>query len=133
MSGNTGITSTGGAILTITVKGNLKIGESIPPICNVNLIPSLGDNLLLVSQLTTQWDATTIFDKNRVKIMKSTFVIPQLDIILDGKLCDSLYWVDLQGSPASNHSLVLSKSQGLNVQGGGMTITPKIHGYSFNS
>ena len=112
--------------MTITEKGDLKIGESILPIQDINLIPLLGDNLLSVSQLTTQWDATAIFDKNRVKIMKSTFIIfTQLEIILNGNLRDSLYWVDLQGSPASNHSLVLSESQGLDVQGGG-TITPKI-------
>ena len=66
-SGNTGITSAGGAILTITVKDELKIGESIPPIRDVNLVPLLGDNLLSVSQLTTQWDTTAIFDKNGVK------------------------------------------------------------------
>ena len=117
MSGNTGITSAGGAILMITVKGDLKIGKSILPIFDINLIPSLGDSLLSVSQLTTQWDTTAIFNKNRVKITKSTFIIPKSEIILNGKLRDSLYWVDLQGSPASNHSLVFPSPKERMFQG----------------
>ena len=116
-SGNTGIMSAGGAILTITVKGELKIGKSILPICNINLVPLLGDNLLSVSQLTNQWDMTAIFNKDSVKITKTTFIIPQSEIILNRIMRDSLYWVDLQGSPASNHSLVLSESQGRMFQG----------------
>ena len=127
-SGNTGIMSAGGAILMITAKGELKIGKSIPPICNINLIPLLGDNLLSVSQLTNQWDIKEIFNKDSVKITKSSFVIPQSEIILNGIMHDGLYWVDLQGSPASNHSLVLSESQGKDVPGGGITTTPKIRG-----
>ena len=62
--------------------GDLELEKSLPPIENVSVASECSMNLLSILQMCKLWNASIIFDKDSVSVMKKSIDLPQAEKIL---------------------------------------------------
>ena len=80
------ISQANGELIPVSLVGDLELEKSLPPIENVSVAPKCSTNLLSVSQMCKLWNASVIFDKDSVSVMKKSINLPQAEKILSGPL-----------------------------------------------
>ena len=84
-----------GELIPVSLVGDLELKKSLPSIENVSVAPKCSMNLLFVSQMCKLWNASVIFDKDSVSVMKKSIDLPQAEKILSEPLQNGLYNVTL--------------------------------------
>ena len=83
-------TVAGNTEIPITGIGTLCL-SNCPPITGVNLVPTLKNDLISVSQISQQWNCSTLFDDEKAIIFKGKMDVPKEKIIKRGTLKKGLY------------------------------------------
>ena len=78
------ISQVNGELIPVELKGDLELNVNLPPLEDVSVATKCAMNLLSVSQMCDNWNASMIFDKNGVSVTRKKIDLKLSEELLSG-------------------------------------------------